>query len=158
MPITGNITATDLDGDALTITTISENGKAIAAKDGVYQLKNGNLVSHGPEFSYTALKPEGTVFTYTVSDGKESSVGTIKIGDAKTDPLADQQWHLRNTGQKAYAMSDSLIAQYSLQLQRILGWTKQDADARAVKRTDASVLKPNEDMNVLGAYAAGRYR
>lgn len=155
VPITGSMTATDLDGDPLSVTAISENGQTIIAKDGVYQLKNGTLVLRGPEFSYTALKPEGSVFTYTVSDGKESSTATIKIGDAKTDPLADQQWHLRNTGQKAYAMSDSLIAQYSLQLQRFLGWTKEAADARALKRADASVLKPNEDMNVMGAYALG---
>lgn len=155
VPVTGKVTAADLNGDALSIKSISENGSIVALKDGVYPLKNGNLVVNGLDFSYTALTSAASTFTVTVSDGKESSVGTIKIGDAKTDPLADQQWHLRNTGQKAYAMSDSLIAQYSLQLQRILGWTKEDADARAVKRADASVLKPNEDMNVLGAYALG---
>jgi len=155
VPVTGKVTATDLNGDALSIKSVSENGSIVALKDGVYPLKNGNLVVNGLEFSYTALTPAASTFSVTVSDGKESNVGTIKIGEAKTDPLADQQWHLRNTGQKAYAMSDSLIAQYSLQLQRVLGWTKEDADARAAKRADASVLKPNEDMNVLGAYAQG---
>ncbi len=155
VPVTGKVTATDLNGDALSIKSVSENGSIVALKDGVYPLKNGNLVVNGLEFSYTALTPAASTFSVTVSDGKESNVGTIKIGEAKTDPLADQQWHLRNTGQKAYAMSDSLIAQYSLQLQRLLGWPKQDADARAAKRADASVLKPNEDMNVLGAYAQG---
>jgi len=155
VPITGKLVARDVDGDPMTITKIAEDGVAIAPKNGVYALKNGNLVLTGPEFSYTALKPGTTVFSYTVSDGKESSTATIQIGASKTDPLADQQWHLRNTGQKAYAMSDSLIEQYSLQLQRILGWSKEDADARAAKRADPSVLKANEDMNVLGAYALG---
>lgn len=154
LPVTGKFNVADANGNALTITRITSDGVNVAAEGGRYALKSGILEVKGLDFVFTPLTTEATRFTYQVSDGSQVASAAVQIAGAVSDPLADQQWHLRNTGQKSYAMSDSLVATQSA-LYQSRGMSKAAADALAASRLDLSVLKPGEDMNVLGAYALG---
>ncbi len=151
----GKFAVSDVNGDALTISAISQNGVNIAPVAGVYQLAKGTLTINGLNFVYTPIQADATEFTYTVSDGQATSSNKVSIAAAKTDPLANQQWHLRNTGQRAYAMSDSLVAAISKLYQVFYGFPEAKANEMAKARIDLSVLKPGEDMNVAGAFAQG---
>lgn len=155
LPLSGKFKAADANGNSLSITRITSGGVDVAAQDGRYTLGTGILEVKGLAFVFTPLSTAPTRFTYQVSDGSLAASATVQIAGAASDPLAEQQWHLRNTGQKAYAMSDSLVATQSELYQKLLGMAKADADKRAASRIDLSVLKPGEDMNVLSAYALG---
>lgn len=155
LPTKGQFSATDVDGDPLTIQTISQNGKTITPNAGEYRLSNGTLTISGLNFVYTPIDPAATEFTFTVTDGEFTSSNKVSIAAAKTDPLAHQQWHLRNTGQTAYAMSSSFAAAMSKVYQLFLGLSPEIADQLVEAGIDPSVLKAGEDLNVMAAYAQG---
>ncbi|WP_345874929.1 S8 family peptidase [Shewanella algae] len=55
-------------------------------------------------FSYQTDALEGTeVVRFKVSDGKSESVSTLTLRIDGGDPLYQHQWHLKNTGQNAFA-------------------------------------------------------
>jgi hypothetical protein len=155
LPVHGKFKATDANGNALSIARIVSDGAVVAPQEGRYTLKGGILEVHGLDFTFTPLGSEPTRFTYVVSDGSLEASAMVQIAAAASDPLAEQQWHLRNTGQKAYAMSDSVFATLSTLFQKLFGVPAAQADAIAARRLDSKVLKPGEDMNVMGAYAQG---
>ncbi len=155
LPTKGQFTANDGNGDVLTIQTISQNGKTITPIAGEYRLSTGVLTINGLNFVYTPIDAAATEFTYTVTDGEFTASNKVSIAAAKTDPLANQQWHLRNTGQTAYAMSNSFVAAMSKVYQLFLGLSEEQANQAVAAGIDPSVLKAGEDMNVLGAYAQG---
>ncbi|KKL03219.1 serine protease [Rheinheimera mesophila] len=155
VPVSGAFAGTDANQDALTLTTISENGTAVTPTGGVYTLSKGTLAVTGLNFVFTPMAPGEQVFSYTVSDGSESATATVTIASAGTDPLAYQQWHLKNTGQKAFSMSDSLYETYFTLLTDLLGLSEEDAAAVVESRKNPDVLVAGEDMNVTAAYAAG---
>jgi subtilisin family serine protease len=152
---TGKFAVSDVEGNPLTITAISQNGKNITPVAGVYKLATGDLTINGLNFVYTPIDAAAAEFTYTVSDGELTSSSKVTIAAAKTDPLAHQQWHLRNTGQTAYAMSSTLVKAISELYQLFYGIPQEKADQMAAARLDPSVLKPGEDMNVASAFAQG---
>jgi len=155
LPMAGKFKAADANGNALSITRITVDGAVVAAEGGRYTLKSGILEVKGLDFVFTPLTTDPTTFTYQVSDGSLVASASVQIAGAVSDPLADQQWHLRNTGQKAYAMSDSVVTTLSELYQKLFGLPKAQADTVAARQLDPAVLKPGEDMNVLGAYALG---
>lgn len=155
LPVNGKFKATDANGNALSITRIVSDGAVVAPQEGRYTLKGGILEVHGLDFTFTPLGSEPTRFTYVVSDGSLEASATVQIAAAVSDPLAEQQWHLRNTGQKAYAMSDSVVPTLSTLFQTLFGVPAARADAIAASRLHPEVLKPGEDMNVMGAHALG---
>lgn len=155
VPVSGAFAGTDANKDALTLTTISENGTAVTPTGGVYTLSKGTLAVTGLNFVFTPMAPGEQVFSYTVSDGSESATATVTIASAGTDPLAYQQWHLKNTGQKAFSMSDSLYETYFTLLTDLLGLSEEDAAAVVESRKNPEILVAGEDINVAGAYAAG---
>ena len=152
---TGKFAVADANSDDLSISEISQNGQTITPVAGVYRLATGTLTINGLNFVYTPIDADATEFTYTVTDGELTSSNKVSIAAAKTDPLAHQQWHLRNTGQKAYAMSSSLVEAMSELYQIFFGLPEAQADQIAASRIDLSILKPGEDMNVASAFAQG---
>jgi subtilisin family serine protease len=155
MPLSGSFKVADGNGDSLTISKISEGSTVLSATGGRYTLKTGVLEVSGTNFVFTPMNGDATSFTYTVSDGKLETSAKVDIAAAGHDPLVAQQWHLRNTGQRSYAMSDSLVATWSKYLQMFGGRTKAAADQEAAARIRPFILIPGEDMNVAGAMAQG---
>ena len=144
-PMTGQVTATDPNGDEVTY-----SASVVAPEDGTAP---GTIeINNNGEFTYTPMRAETATIEITVSDGELSTTETVTIeGSAISgDPLAYQQWHLNNTGQKAYTQTqaalDFLVNNY--------GWTEEDAIAAFF---DESVYVPGEDMNVIEAHAQGAF-
>lgn len=152
----GTFKATDIDGNNLQITDIIEGGKSITPVNGVYALKGGNLTVQGLNFTYTPQQGQATSLQYVVSDGFLTSSAKLDIPAAANDPLQNQQWHLRNTGQKAYALSDSFFT-YLVDSFKAQGKTVEEATklAKASFTEWEKVLVAGEDMNVAGAFAQG---
>ena len=155
VPVSGSFAATDANKDPLTLTAISENGATVTASGGVYKLSKGSLVVTGLNFVFIPTAPGQQLFSYTVSDGNESATATVTLASAGTDPLAYQQWHLKNTGQKAYSMSDSLYQTYIKLLIELAGISEAQATAIVESLKNPEILVAGEDMNVPAAYAAG---
>ncbi|RUO71730.1 S8 family serine peptidase [Idiomarina ramblicola] len=144
-PMTGQVTATDPNGDEVTY-----SASVVAPEDGTAP---GTVeINSNGEFTYTPMRAETATIEVTVSDGELSTTETVTIeGSAiKGDPLAYQQWHLNNTGQKAYTQTqaalDFLVNNY--------GWTEEEALATFF---DESIYVAGEDMNVVEAYAQGAF-
>lgn len=100
VPVSGAFAATDANQDALSLTSISEDGATVSATGGVYTLSKGTLAVTGLNFVFTPTAPGEQVFSYTVSDGEASATATVTIAGAGTDPLAYQQWHLKIPAKK----------------------------------------------------------
>lgn len=157
VPVQDSLKAVDSNGDALTF-SFAENGEVVSAVDGVYHFSHGTLTLSGRDFTYTSLTGEDASIEYTVTANGQSASAKINVSNVIGDPLANQQWHLRNTGQKSYALSDEmkqgLITLYIEQLgfgeeEAIAYWDEQFNEA------ESGILVPNEDMNVTSAYAQG---
>lgn len=156
IPVQGTFKASDADNDSLSIVSIREGANSIAAQNGVYQLSNGTLAVTGLNFVFTPTKTTATSLTFTVSDGELSSSNTLTIAAAAGDPLQAQQWALKNTGQRAYSLSESAYA-YMVEL-----FKSFDQDEATAKKSATAqfarweqVLVPGQDMNVPAAYALG---
>lgn len=153
IPVQGNFIVSDANTkDTLRISAISENGTAVQAQQGQYRLSNGVLTVQGTAFTYVPLNDNATQVSYTVTDGKLNATATLSIAAPVSDPLAYQQWHLRNTGQAAYSQNAEAIKNLLI---TDLGWTEEEADAWVVSRIDPELLVPGEDMNVAAAFTQG---
>lgn len=157
VPVTAEFNASDNDGDTLSY-TFTENGEAVEAQDGVYTFSHGLLTVEGDTFTYVPVSGEDAVIDYTANANGKSASAQLVISDIASDPLANQQWHLRNTGQKSYALSDEmkqgLIDLYVNQL----GYSEEEAQTifdEDFAESEAEELVVGEDMNVAAAYAQG---
>jgi subtilisin-like proprotein convertase family protein/FlaG/FlaF family flagellin (archaellin) len=143
--IEGQVQATDPNGDQITYSARALNADGEEANGIVTIDSSGN-------FKYVTLSAEAVTIEVTVSDGEEETVETIEVAAEQipSDPVAYQQWHIQNTGQKTYTQTqaalDFLVNNY--------GWTEEEAIATFF---DESIYVPGEDMNVLEAYAQGAY-
>ncbi|MDV6316125.1 S8 family serine peptidase [Idiomarina sp. HP20-50] len=144
-PMSGSVSATDPNGDPMTYSAsvvTPEGGTAPGTVE----------INESGEFTYTPLRAETATIEITVSDGELSTTETVTIdGTAISgDPLAYQQWHLNNTGQKTFtqtqAQIDFLVNNY--------GWTEEAAREAFF---DESIYVPGEDMNVIEAHAQGAF-
>ncbi|PVZ63414.1 tandem-95 repeat protein [Pelagibaculum spongiae] len=98
--VQGQILATDLDSRNLIFSLPAQN---LAG--------NFNLKSNG-SFDYT-YNGSSVVFEnilVNVSDATSTVSGSIRI-DITSDPLYSEQWHLNNTGQRAYSASSGVVGQ-----------------------------------------------
>jgi subtilisin family serine protease len=151
VPITGTLLGEDLDGDALSYSF------GVTKVGGAYNFSHGQLTLSGDQFTYISTTGETASINYTVTSNNLKATATIEITEVATDPLAEQQWHLHNTGQKAYALSDEmkqgLIDLYVRfgydEVEETENWNKIFEDAEAYE------LVAGEDMNVVEAYAQG---
>ena len=143
--IEGQVQATDPNGDQITYSARALNADGEEANGIVTIDSSGN-------FKYVTLSAEAVTIEVTVSDGQQETVETIEVAAEQipSDPVAYQQWHLHNTGQKTYTQTqaalDFLVNNY--------GWTEEEAREAFF---DESIYVPGEDMNVLEAYAQGAY-
>ncbi|MEJ6476454.1 S8 family serine peptidase [Pseudoalteromonas piscicida] len=156
--ISGDIQASDADGDNLAI-AIFDGETQITPKDNVYTLSHGILTLKGIKaFEYVPVTGEAATIKFTVTSKGKSADGSIEIPASISDPLANQQWHLRNTGQKAYALSDEM-KQGLIDLYVGRGtMTEEEATEywnKEFEEAEKSILVENEDMNVLNAFAQG---
>jgi len=156
LTIQGSFKGFDLDGDPLQLVAIHQNGQLVSPKNGVYSLSGGELKVQGLTFSYLPLNDKTDSFSYTLSDGELTAQATVSIPNVATDPLLSQQWHLQNTGQKAYALGDGL-REYLLQAWTADGLAEDEANKAITNRFAQweRVLVPGQDMNVRGALAQG---
>ena len=155
VPSTGTLKAVDSNGDALTV-SFTENGEAITAENGVYTFSHGVLVLTGLDYSYVSLSGEAVEIDYAVSANGKSASAKVVVSEVIGDPLANQQWHLRNTGQKAYALSDEMKSGL-VELYKGRGESEEDAAAKVngwFEEEEAKLIA-GEDMNVMSAYAQG---
>ena len=153
IPVQGSFVFSDVNSkDTLRITQISENGIAVQPEQGVYTLRNGILTVDGKTFSYLPVKDAATTIEYTVSDGGLKDSATVTFAAPVSDPLSYQQWHLHNTGQKAYALNLEAIKTFLIE---DVGFTEAQADSWLASRVDPDILVAGEDMNVVGAFAQG---
>jgi len=156
LPITGTISASDVNRDTLTI-SITEDGSQVTAENGVYQLSHGILEVTGLDYKYISLSGKDATINYTASANGKSASATIEVMGVTGDPLVNQQWHLRNTGQKAYALSDEMKAGMIKLYVDLFGDTEEEATAILEERfaAEEANLIAGEDMNVVSAYSQG---
>jgi Proprotein convertase P-domain./Subtilase family. len=134
--------------------SILENDVEVPQRQpGQFQLSHGLLIydqaNSSLQYIPTQYKDKRR-FDYTLSDGVSSKSGTVTItGDLQIDPLAEQQWHLYNTGQTGYAMNAQTYQAW-IDLRVAQGMSEEQAKQQY--QYDDSILIPGEDMNVLGAY------
>lgn len=157
IPVTADFKASDNDGDALTF-SFTENGEEVTSQDGVFKFSHGMLTVDGTSFTYVPVSAEDAVIDYTVTANGKTASAKINISGIIGDPLANQQWHLNNTGQKAYSLSDEMKqGLIDLYVSRF-GFTEENAKARLdadFAESEAAELVAGEDMNVLSAYGQG---
>ena len=157
VPVTADFKASDNDGDALTF-SFTENGEAITAQDGVFKFSHGMLTVEGASFTYVPVSGEDAVIDYTVTANGKTASAKINISGIIGDPLANQQWHLNNTGQKAYSLSDEMKQGLIDLYVSLFGDTEEEAQAdvnASFAQSEATELVAGEDMNVVDAYAQG---
>ncbi|WP_290618358.1 MULTISPECIES: S8 family serine peptidase [unclassified Arsukibacterium] len=148
--VEGSFTVSDVNpGDTLRISTIRENGSIVTPRQGVYTLANGVLTIQGTTFSFLPLQDQATDIHYTVTDGSLSASANLKIAAPTSDPLAYQQWHLNNTGQKAFSLNLETIKAFLI---AEANFSEAQADSWINARVDPTILAPGEDMNVVGAF------
>ncbi len=153
MQVEGNFAVSDVNtDDTLRISAIRENGVVKSPQQGVYTLNNGVLTIQGTRFTYLPLQDGATDIAYTVTDGKLSATASLTIAAPVSDPLAYQQWHLNNTGQKAYSLNVDAIKAFLI---AEAGFSDEQADAWIAARVDPTILAPGEDMNVVSAFQQG---
>lgn len=146
MGVQGQVTATDPNGDSLTYSA------SVVTPEGEDSPPGTVEISDDGSFVYTPVRAEPAVINITVSDGELETTQQVTVENVKGDPLADQQWHLRNTGQTGFAMADSVFEAWR-ELRVAQGWTEEEAEAAFF--FDESILVPGEDLNVIGAYQKG---
>ncbi|GAA5442760.1 hypothetical protein Misp06_00935 [Microbulbifer sp. NBRC 101763] len=149
IPVSGKLLGTDQNGDALTF-SFSENDETISPLDGTYTFSHGQLTLDGNLFEYTSISGQDASITYTVTANGASASAKVDILNVENDPLAYQQWHLRNTGQKAYALSDEM----KQGLVDIGIYTTEEINS-IFEENEVEELVAGEDMNVVAAYAQG---
>ncbi|MBU2892905.1 S8 family serine peptidase [Colwellia sp. D2M02] len=156
LPVTGTIKVANADVSSLKI-TIMDNGQKVTGDNGVYHLSHGILELTGLKFSYISLTGEDKKISYTASANGKSSSASIDITGVTGDPLINQQWHLRNTGQKAYALSDEMKAGLISLYVNNFGWPEEAANERIseIFAIEEAKLIAGEDINVVGAYSQG---
>ncbi len=156
IPVTGQLDVSDADNDTIAI-TFFEGGEEVVQENGVYTFSHGVLeFTRYLGYSYVSITGEAATIEYTATAKGKSDSATISIPEVAGDPLAYQQWHLRNTGQKAYALSDEMKAGL-IELYIGRGETEEEATAKVEGwfEEDEAKLIAGEDINVLGAYAQG---
>lgn len=155
LPATGSFAQAVSGGSGeVSLVSIREQGIELTAQQQQYPLTNGTLTIDGLDFHFTANSTQGTKLTFTLASGTEQASATLTISATQTDPLAYQQWHLYNTGQLAYAQSDSartfLINYYtSYGLSR----SRATSIVDALFNEYSQQIIAGEDINILPAYA-----
>lgn len=153
----GSLVASDGNNDPLTV-SLFENGEPVSEENGVYTFTHGIMELNGLDFKYTNISGTDAEIDYTVTAQGKSASAKVVVTGVNGDPLVNQQWHLRNTGQKAYALSDEMkqglidlfVNQFGYpEDEEIIYWNERFA------AEEEKYLVPGEDINAMGAYMQG---
>lgn len=102
--LTGQLQASDADGDKLRFSIID----ASQIQFGQFQITD---ISTGT-FTYLSESLTGSeAIDFQVSDGEDTATGTLYINIDGGDPLYSYQWHLKNTGQNAFAANHGVAGE-----------------------------------------------
>ncbi|MCL1127039.1 S8 family serine peptidase [Shewanella surugensis] len=156
LPVEASLGVDQQAGDTFSV-IFKDGDQLVKPEGGVYYFSHGTLnMIDNKSFRYISLTGEDAEITYTVTVNNQSASAAILISDVISDPLANQQWHLRNTGQKAYALNEALGSAY-IQLLMENGFSEEDATVMTETWYQESIAKliPDEDMNVVEAFAYG---
>ncbi len=158
-PMSASLDVFDAEGDAM-IFNFREDGVVIEPNEqGVYQFSHGEMTLDGKQVTYVSYTGENIEIPYTVTANRRTAQAMLSFSGFVTDPLANEQWHLRNTGQKAYSLSDSMKkALVDLMLEFGQFETEEEAYAfydEEFALAEAEALKAGEDMNVAAAIKQG---
>ncbi|MFC3032876.1 S8 family serine peptidase [Pseudoalteromonas fenneropenaei] len=124
-----------------------EGDTEVLADNGVYTFSHGVVLKTDNEYSYTSLNGESATIGYALKLGTESAKAKILIKEVGSDPLVNEQWHLRNTAQSGFlfdaTFTDALVelAGEETANQALAMWQEK--------------LVAGEDINVLPAYLSG---
>ncbi|WP_440055686.1 S8 family serine peptidase [Pseudoalteromonas sp. T1lg65] len=158
IPAHGELNVSDPDNDQLAL-SFFENGEQVTSEDNVYTFSHGLLKLNGiKRFTYTSLTGEPANIDYTVTANGKSADGQIRITNVISDPLANEQWHLRNTGQRAYALSDQMkqgLVDWQVRKFGVDEELAQNYFDKQFEQFRKSEVVAGEDLNVLEAYAQG---
>ncbi|RUO26246.1 serine protease [Aliidiomarina minuta] len=153
--VQGTLPASDPDGDDITISFYEGGSPVSQNSDGYYEFSHGLLDLDSSTFAFTYIpltSGSNVSFEYEASDGSLEDTGTVTIGHVSGDPLAHEQWHLYNTGQTGFAMSDETYEAWR-EFYIALGNPEDIVNEVIVPNPD--LLVPGEDLNVIGAYKHG---
>lgn len=165
LPSSFTVTVSDGNSDLISLLSMKEKGAAVTASGTTYTLSTGvlQLVSTSQKDSVTAFKfayiPTSSAATsvqLSFTDGEATSSMNLQLAGAANDPLFSQQWHLQNTGQKAYALNAD-YKQFLINMYVNMGMSVEQATqviGAYWARQEAKLVK-GEDMNVMPAYAKG---
>lgn len=152
--VSATLPASDPDGDDLIFTFYEDGSRVTTNEDGYYEFSHGLLQfnASSQSFTYVPLGSGPASFDYRVSDGDLEDTATVHVEHVAGDPLAFEQWHLRNTGQTAFAMQESMFEAYR---ELYIAQGNPEEIVNEVVVPDLDILVPGEDLNVLGAYQQG---
>lgn len=165
LPSSFTVTVSDGNSDLISLHSMKEKGAAVTASGTTYTLSTGvlQLVSTSQKDSVTTFKfayiPSSSAATslqLTFTDGEATNSMNLQLAGAANDPLFSQQWHLQNTGQKAYALNGD-YKQFLIDMYVNMGMSVEQATqliGAYWARQEAKLVK-GEDMNVMPAYAKG---
>lgn len=165
LPTSFTVVLTDADRDIVSLTQVKEGTTVVAGTNSNFKLSNGLLFQAGVnktlekteiKFVFIPSTDADASLSLQFTDGKDFANVKVDLAGAASDPLFAQQWHLHNTGQKAYALSDA-YKEFLYEDLLASGVPPQQATEilEAYWQEQLAKLVPGEDMNVLPAYAKG---
>ncbi|BDU38330.1 S8 family serine peptidase [Vibrio nigripulchritudo] len=136
--------------------SIEQEGKVLTATEGVIETQHGHVIKRGDQLVYVSQSAQAETFTLKNDSGTQTETVTIKIDQVLGDPLADQQWHLHNTGQMAYAQPEGIAELWHDYLMNSkLRYSRERADEKIAELQARPASVAGEDMNVPAAFALG---
>ncbi|SEA60028.1 Proprotein convertase P-domain-containing protein [Alkalimonas amylolytica] len=107
LPVTGSFANALATTSSAQLLRIEQNGQIIQPVQGRYALNGALLEVDGLNYRLTPLSNQAISFRYTLQQAGRQGSATLQLAAPLSDPLATEQWHLVNTGQTSYALSDS---------------------------------------------------
>ncbi|WP_341502762.1 S8 family serine peptidase [Gallaecimonas sp. GXIMD4217] len=153
--LNGQLSIKDQDDRTLSI-SVWEDGKVHGVNDGRYNLNSGELVINDDySFSFIPYGTDDVTLTLVVSDREHDVEAELSFSDIAGDPLFKEQWHLRNTGQKAYSQDEDGRIAYLTWLAGLYDMALEDLLEIDSLKYDPSILVPGEDMHLTKTIASG---
>ncbi|WP_299489803.1 S8 family serine peptidase [uncultured Shewanella sp.] len=107
------------------------------------------------QYQYLAAEAEGTEeLKYTVTNGIDTNTYSLMIKINAGDPLYKEQWHLHNTGQKAFADNGGVIGEDMNVSEAVANGHHGEGIVVAVVDDGLEIAHPNLQNNILtgGSY------
>ncbi|MCL1125497.1 S8 family serine peptidase [Shewanella surugensis] len=135
-----------------------ENSKVIFSISNKEQAKLGSFTitdANTGAFTYLADAPEGEDFVqYSIKRADKEAIAKVHISIKSGDPLYQQQWHLHNTGQTAFAENGGKAGEDMNLVDAIASGYHGNGIVVAVVDDGVEIAHPNLQNNILldGSY------